>query len=212
MHLFPININLQNQQCVVIGGGQVAERKVSNLLLYEAAITVVSPWVGKGIEILAEQGSIIWKQRNFKDEDLLDTFLVFIATDDNNTNQYISRLCRRKGILVNAVDDPPNCDFYVPAVVRRGSLTVSISTEGKSPLFAKKLRQELEKTITEAHGMLVDLLGEQRETIKAQIDDIETRQKVFKALVDLDVLELLAVGEEDKARERMRECISFWLD
>lgn len=212
MHLFPININLQNKPCLVIGGGQVAGRKVSNLLLYEAAITLVSPRVVKEIELLAEQGSIIWKQRSFQDEDLLDTFLVFIATDDNNTNQYISQLCKRKGILVNAVDDPPNCDFYIPAVVRRGSLTVSISTEGKSPLFAKKLRQELEKTITEAHGLLVDLLGEQRETIKAQIDDIETRQKVFKALVDLDVLELLAVGEEERARERMRECISFWLD
>jgi precorrin-2 dehydrogenase/sirohydrochlorin ferrochelatase len=88
-------------------------------------------------------------------------------------------------------------------------LVVTVSTEGKSPLYAKKLRRDLGKTITEAQGRFVDLLGEQREFIKARIADIDTRQEIFKALVDLDVLDLLAAGEEEKARERMRECIPF---
>lgn len=210
--MYPININLHNKQCLVIGGGQVAGRKINSLLLYGAVITVVSPEAGKEIASLALQGTVIWIQRNFVEEDLRDKFLVFIATDDNNINQYISQLCQQKGILVNAVDDPPNCDFYVPAVVRRGSLTISISTEGKSPLVAKKLRQELEKIITEEYGVLVDILGEQREIIKTRIEDIETRQKIFQELVELDVLELLAAGEEERARERIKECISFWLD
>ena len=91
-------------------------------------------------------------------------------------------------------------------------MTVAISTEGKSPLMAKKLRQELEKIITMEYGVLVDILGEQREIIKTRIEDIETRQKIFRELVDLDVLELLAAGEEERARERIKECISFWLD
>lgn len=212
MHLFPINISLHNKQCLVIGGGQVALRKVENLLVYETSITVVSPQAEDEIKRLAQQGSITWHQRNFKEEDLLNAFLVFVATDDNSMNQSINQLCNREGILVNAVDDPPNCDFYVPSVIRRGSLVVTVSTEGKSPLYAKKLRRDLGKTITEAQGRFVDLLGEQREFIKARIADIDTRQEIFKALVDLDVLDLLAAGEEEKARERMRECISFWLD
>jgi len=196
----------------VIGGGQVALRKVENLLEYEAEITVVSPRAENGIEMLAQQGVIIWHKRNFAENDLLNVFLVFIATDDNSVNQYIGQLCSREGILVNAVDDPPNCDFYVPSVIRRGSLVVAVSTEGKSPLYAQKLRRELEDTITEAQGRFVDLLGEQREIIKTRIIDIDTRQEIYKALVNSDVLDLLTAGEEEKARERIRECMSFWLD
>jgi precorrin-2 dehydrogenase/sirohydrochlorin ferrochelatase len=101
---------------LVIGGGQVALRKVENLLVYETSITVVSPQAEDEIKRLAQQGSITWHQRNFKEEDLLNAFLVFVATDDNSMNQYINQLCNREGILVNAVDDPPNCDFYVPSV------------------------------------------------------------------------------------------------
>ncbi|MDD3894637.1 MAG: bifunctional precorrin-2 dehydrogenase/sirohydrochlorin ferrochelatase [Syntrophomonadaceae bacterium] len=212
MHLFPICISLQNKQCLVIGGGQVALRKVENLLEYEAEITVVSPRAENGIEMLAQQGVIIWHKRNFAENDLLNVFLVFIATDDSSVNQYIGQLCSREGILVNAVDDPPNCDFYVPSVIRRGSLVVAVSTEGKSPLYAQKLRRELEDTITEAQGRFVDLLGEQREIIKTRIIDIDTRQEIYKALVNSDVLDLLTAGEEEKARERIRECMSFWLD
>lgn len=212
MHLFPIYINLQKKRCLVIGGGQVALRKIENLREYEAEITVVSPRAEKGIEILAQQGVITWHQRNFAEGDLADAFLVFIATDDNSINQHIGQLCKKEGILVNAVDDPPNCDFYVPSVIRRNSLVLAVSTEGKSPLYAQKLRRELEEIVTEAHGRFVDLLGEQREIIKDKIEDINTRQEVYKALVYSDALELLQAGEEDKARELIRECMSFWLD
>ena len=212
MHLFPIYINLQNKRCLVIGGGQVALRKVENLLEYEADITVVSPRAEKGIAMLAQQGVITWHKRQFAEDDLADSFLVFIATDDNSINVYIGQLCKKEGILVNAVDDPPNCDFYVPSVIRRNSLVLAVSTEGKSPLYAQKLRRELEEIITEAHGKFVDLLGEQREIIKTKVEDIRIRQEIYKALVCSDALELLQAGEEEKARERIGECMSFWLD
>ncbi len=113
---------------------------------------------------------------------------------------------------MNAVDDPENCDFYVPSVIRRNSLVLAVSTEGKSPLYAQKLRRELENIVTEAHGKFVDLLGEQRGIIKEKITDINVRQEVFRSLVYSDILELLEAGEEEKARERIRECMSFWLD
>lgn len=212
MHLFPIYINLHKKRCLIIGGGQVALRKAENLLKYDADIIVVSPRAEEGLELLAQQGKITWLQKKFSQDDLHDAFLVFIATDDNRINKQISQLCKDAGILVNAVDDPDNCDFYVPSVIRRNSLVLAVSTEGKSPLYAQKLRRELENIVTEAHGKFVDLLGEQRDIIKAKITDINVRQEVFRSLVYSDILELLEAGEEEKARERIRECMSFWLD
>ncbi|NLB53392.1 MAG: bifunctional precorrin-2 dehydrogenase/sirohydrochlorin ferrochelatase [Syntrophomonadaceae bacterium] len=197
---------------MIIGGGQVALRKAENLLEYDADIIVVSPRAEKGIESLAQLEKIIWHPRNFALDDLANAFLVFIATDDNRINKQISQLCKEAGILVNAVDDPENCDFYVPSVIRRNSLVLAVSTEGKSPLYAQKLRRELENIVTEAHGKFVDLLGEQRGIIKEKITDINVRQEVFRSLVYSDILELLEAGEEEKARERIRECMSFWLD
>lgn len=190
----------------------MALRKVENLLEYETNITVISPQVVKGIEELASQGIIKWLEKDFADNDLQDAFLVFIATDNSLINKHVGNLCQEAGILVNAVDDPPNCDFYVPAILRRGSLVLAISTEGKSPLYAQKLRQQLEETVTEAQGIFVDLLGEQRDIIKQRIPDIGTRQQIYRDLVNSDALGLLETGEEERARERIRECISFWLD
>ena len=136
--------------------------------------------------------------------------MVFVATNDMDTNRMVAKWCRERGILVNAVDDPPNCDFYVPAVVRRNSLVVAISTEGKSPMFARKLREQLEELIGEEYGEFVDFLGEQREPIKQAVRDIEERKKIFAALADSDILDLLKAGERERAKERMEQCMSSW--
>lgn len=211
-HLFPIFINLAGKNCLVIGGGQVAERKVEDLFSYGANIIVISPKAGDNINRWFNQGLIDWQARQFVDSDLDHAFLVFVATNDALVNKEIVEQCRRQGILANAVDDPPNCDFYVPAVVRRNSLVVGISTEGKSPLFARKMREQLEELIGEEYGQFVDILGEQRDYIKQVIPDIETRKKVFQALVDSDILDLLKMGDEKRIKERMEECMSSWRD
>ncbi|MGS0764140.1 precorrin-2 dehydrogenase/sirohydrochlorin ferrochelatase family protein [Syntrophomonas curvata] len=212
VHLFPIFINLAGKNCLVIGGGQVAERKVENLFSYDANIMVISPEAGENMRRWFNQGLIDWQAREFIDSDLDHVFLVFVATNDVLVNRGIVEQCRQRGILVNAVDDPPNCDFYVPAVVRRNSLVVGISTEGKSPMFARKLREQLEELIGEEYGQFVDILGEQRDYIKQVIPDIETRKKVFQALVDSDILDLLKLGDGERVKERMEECMSSWRD
>lgn len=211
-HLFPIYISLYNKSCLIVGGGLVAERKVSNLLDYGANVLVVSPQVTPVINDYAEKGLITLIKRTFKPDDLEDMFLVFIATDNSDTNQFIADLCRDKKILVNAVDDPPNCDFFVPAVVRRGSLAVAISTEGKSPMLARHLRMELEDYFIDVYEEYVDLLGEYREVIKNNVPDINVRRKIFAALVNSDILDLLKAGERVLARERVEQCISSWQD
>lgn len=211
-HLFPIFLSLAGKNCLVIGGGQVAERKVADLLNYDANISVISPTAGDNIRLWFNQGLIGWQAREFRDDDLDNVFLVFVATNDTVINRGIVKQCRQRSILVNAVDDPPNCDFYVPAVVRRNSLVLGISTEGKSPMLARKLREQLEEIIGEEYGQFVDILGKQRDYIKQAIPDIEIRKKVFKALVDSDILDLLKLGDEERVKERMEECMSSWQD
>lgn len=211
-HLFPAFLNLANKNCLIIGGGKVAERKVRDLLDYDARITVISPGAENNIKHWANQGIITWKPRGFQVTDLDGVFLVFLATDDRNLNHQVVSLCRNQQILVNAVDDPPNCDFYVPSVIRRQSLAIAISTEGKSPLFARKMREELEQLITAEYGEFVEILGEQRELIKTQVADITKRKEILVSLVYSDILELLKAGEKEKVRERVEQCMSFLQD
>lgn len=211
-HLFPVFLSLSGKECLVVGGGQVAERKIADLLECEANINVISPTAGDLIRLWSNQGLISWQAREVEESDLDNTFMVFVATNNMHTNQMAVKWCRERGILINAVDDPPNCDFYVPAVVRRNSLVVAISTEGKSPMFARKLREQLEELIGEEYGEFVDFLGEQREYIKQAVTDIEERKKVFKALVDSDILDLLKAGERERVKERMEQCMSSWQD
>ncbi|MDD3268204.1 MAG: bifunctional precorrin-2 dehydrogenase/sirohydrochlorin ferrochelatase [Syntrophomonadaceae bacterium] len=210
-HLFPIYLDLSGKHCLVIGGGPVAERKVENLLEYEVNIKLVSPQVEIRIKQWAQEGTIVWLPREFEELDLEGIFMVFVATNDGLVNQRAVELCRQRGILANAVDDPPNCDFFIPSIIRHDSLVVAISTEGKSPLFARKLREELEEVITAEYGEFVDILGDLRIRIKDSVPDIELRRKMFENLVNSDILNLLKAGENEKARERIEECMSSWL-
>ena len=207
---YPIFVNLEGKNCLIIGGGKVAERKAATLLDYKANIRIVSPQVGDTINKWSQENLLSWRKGEFRESDLKDIFMVFVATDNQKITEYVVQLCRSRGIMVNAVDDPPNCDFFVPSILRQQSLVIAISTEGKSPMFAKRLRKELEELITPAYGELVELLGEQRDFVKKNIHNICERGKLFEEMVYSDALELLKIGEKDKARERIKKCISSW--
>jgi len=210
--LYPIFLDISQRTCLIIGGGQVARRKVESLLEHEAKVIVVSPGADQLIEKWAEGKRIIYKNREFLEEDLNEVDITFITTDNPILNSSISKLCRKKGILVNAVDDPTNCDFFVPSVVRRNSLILAISTEGKSPMFAKKMRQQLEHIISPEYGEFVDLLGEYREWLKENVRSIEDRKMLWERIIYSDIFDLFMVGEKEKARERINKCMSSWLD
>lgn len=211
-HLYPIFLSLAGKACLIVGGGQVAERKAASLLEYEAQVRLVSPRVEASIAAWASDGLLTWIPRKFEVQDLEGVSMVFIATDTIQLNQEIATLCRERGILVNAVDDPPNCDFFVPSVLRRNSLVLAVSTEGKSPLYAARLRRELEDIISEEHGRFVDMLGRLREEVKNSDLDIKQRKNIFTRLVDSDLLELIKAGQDDKVEERIKECMSSWQD
>ncbi|NLO20886.1 MAG: bifunctional precorrin-2 dehydrogenase/sirohydrochlorin ferrochelatase [Syntrophomonadaceae bacterium] len=211
-NLYPVYIDLNDRNCLIVGGGKVAERKIEQLLDYDCSIQVISLGIEDKIKYWAHQGLIQLYQREFTASDLEDVFMVFVATDNNQLNAELSKICRERGILVNAVDDPPHCDFYVPSILKRNSLVLAISTGGKSPAFARRLRRELEELITPAYGEFADILGEQRELIKERIEDIEVRKQIFEELVYSDVLDLLKAGEKEKAREKVTQCMSYWLE
>ncbi len=207
-HLYPIFMNLSDRHCLVIGGGKVAQRKIETLLEYKARVLLVSPVITDVIEKWAEQKLILWERREFEPADLKGICLVFIATGDSHTNKKIADLCREQGIMVNAVDDPENCDFYVPAILRRDSLCIAISTEGKSPLLAAKIRNELDRSIPTEYGDWVEILGQLRDEIKGSDLDIEQRRQLFANLVYSDILELIMQGRKQEAEERITECMS----
>jgi precorrin-2 dehydrogenase/sirohydrochlorin ferrochelatase len=210
--LFPVFLDIYGKKTVVIGGGKVAERKISDLLECNAQVVVVSPQATPVIAEWADRGRISWLPKEFEDGDVHGACMAFLATDNASLNRHVVDICHEQGVMVNAVDDPANCDFYVPAVLRRQSLTLAVSTGGKSPLFARKLKEELNEVITEAYGDFVELLGEQRLIVQNEIADIRDRKKIYEAMVYSDILDLLKVGEKEKARERIKQCMSCLRD
>jgi precorrin-2 dehydrogenase/sirohydrochlorin ferrochelatase len=204
---YPINLNLNGRTCVVIGGGAVAERKVESLLEYGAAVSVVSPALTSALTELASGGRIVHIQSGYAPEHLDGALLVIGATDDREVNRRISSDARARGMLVNIVDDPELCTFYVPASVRQGDLIISISTSGKSPSMARRLREEIEFRYGPEYGLLADLMGSLRDEVKAAHSDSDERMRAFRRILDSDAVRLLAEGKTDEALEAARKCI-----
>lgn len=165
---FPCFVDLSERPCVVIGGGEVAERKVESLLAAGALVTVVSPSLNRGLTRLVTDGRIRHLARVYRRGDLAGATLAFAATDDRAVTVAVAAEARRRRIWLNAADDPAHCDFILPSVLRRGRLTVAVSTGGASPAVARAVREELETVLTERHATLLDVATEVRDELRAQ--------------------------------------------
>lgn len=180
MGYFPFFVDVENQNCLVVGGGVVALRKIEKLLPFNPNITVVSPKVHK--EILSIENINIIK-RKFDFNDLKEKSFVITATDDKVLNKEIYNFCKENNIPVNTVDDKDNCSFIFPALARNNGVTVAISTSGKSPLYAKYLRKKIENLIQDSES-IVDNLSKYREKIKNEISLEENRKVEFEKLLE----------------------------
>jgi precorrin-2 dehydrogenase/sirohydrochlorin ferrochelatase len=207
--LFPINLNVQGCKCLVIGGGKVAERKVESLLQCEADIYLVSPKVTQNLEKLAGEGAIKLINRAYNTNDLDGCFLVISATNDQQVNHNVANDCLLRNILINVVDDPDKCNFTVPSVLRRGSLCIAVSTDGKSPILAKKIREELEERFGAEYAEFLDLMGEIRDQVMRDIPDEKKRIMIFKCLIDSDILDLIRKGNKDLVSKQVAGCIAL---
>lgn len=180
--LFPIFLKLAGRPCLVVGGGPIAEAKMEGLVRCGAEVRVVAPEVTPGIREAASLGGIVWEQREFVPADLQGMFLVVAATDSPELHEEIFRLCQQGGILCNAVDEPQRCDFYYPAVVRRGSLQIAISTAGHSPFLAQRLRRELEEQFGPDYADWLEEIGRQRQELFRSDIVPENRRAILKEL------------------------------
>ena len=207
MKYYPLFLDLAGRECLVVGAGVVAARKVRSLLECGARVTVVGERPVAALRALERRG-VVLERRRFRAGDVGRQALVIAATDDRAVNAAVAAASRRRGIPVNAVDDPPNCTFIVPAVVRRGDLTVAISTGGKSPAAARLVKERIAALLGEEHAALVRLLGAHRERMKEQVPGQGRRAKAWKRMLDEGVLESLQRGDGRTASATVRRCLS----
>jgi precorrin-2 dehydrogenase / sirohydrochlorin ferrochelatase len=179
MGLFPVFLKLTGRTCLVVGAGSVGEGKIRSLLPTGAIVRVVAHHATPAVGKWAESGRIVWEARGFTPADLDGVFLVIAATPSVEVNDLVFREAQQRGVLSNAVDDPVRCDFYYPAVVRRGSLQIAISTEGQSPALAQRLRRELENQFGPEYAGWVEHLGEERKQLLAQEMDGDYRRRLL---------------------------------
>ncbi len=196
---YPIFLKVGGKKCVVVGGGEIALRKVKMLLDHGASVEVISPDLCPELNRLAETGEIAVQRRHYQIGDLRGAFIVVAATDDHNINLKVVKEANRTGVLVNVVDDPRDSDFIVPSYLRRGDVTVAVSTAGRSPALARKIRTRLEKDLEEEYAVLALLVDEVRREVKSQ--GIKVNGDDWQKAMDLDLMiNLIKKGDSDQAR------------
>lgn len=204
LFMYPLSLNLRSQLCVVIGGGKVAERKALSLLEAGAQVRLISPQLTDTLHELAAAQQIDWLPRCFEPGDLADALLVFAATDSAAVNKAVAdEAAASAGTLVNVADAPELCSFHVPAVVRQGDLSIAVSTNGKSPALAARIRKELEANYGPEYAALLDLLGRVREHTLAGTADGAARRNLFENLLHADILDWIRKGQWELLRAHL---------
>ena len=201
MGYYPIFVELQDRRCLVIGGGPEALRKVQGLRAAAGDVTVVSPKLTRELRRMLAAGEIDCLQREYQEGDVEGYEVVMVATDDGAVNAQVAAEGKRRRVWVNAADDPANCDFILPAVIRSGSITIAASTGGTSPALARRLREELEAYLTEEMPALADLLGEVRGELRGH--GIAPDADVWQAAIDEELRVLLAQRKHRQAKTRL---------
>ena len=199
MTLFPMFLKLEGRACLVVGGGAVGEPKIDSLLTSGAKVRVVAPRVTARVAEWARTGAIQWEVREFATPDIDGAFLIIAATSSRETNGAIFREAQRRSILCNVVDDPEYCDFYYPAVVRRGDLQLAISTNGHSPALAQRIRRELEVQFGPQYGEWLEELGRIRQELFASEMDPEVRRRLLHQLASREAFETRFAGIDIEA-------------
>lgn len=201
MSYYPVLLDLEGKEVLVVGGGRVAERKICTLLEYGAKIFLISKEITNNLHQMVEGGKIVLLGSEFEEGFLNGVFLVIAATNDKDLNHRVGQSAQTRGLLVNAVDQPRDCNFIVPSIIRRGDLLIAVSTSGKSPAVAKRLRKELEKQFGSEYAKLLALMGRIR-TAVLQLDlPQEENSRIFEALLDSNLLEVLNRKDSKELKE-----------
>lgn len=201
--LYPVCLKLDRQECLVVGGGEVARRKIGSLRECGAVVTVVSPDLAPELKQAAERGDFCYNKRRFQAGDVEGKSIVIAATADFRLNSLVAGICRERGIPVNVVDNPDLSTFFVPAVIRRGPLCIGISTGGSSPLLARRIREDLEGQLGAAFQEIAILLGGIRGRVQDRLPDEDRRRQFWDKIVTPELIELLKAGKTETARKQV---------
>jgi precorrin-2 dehydrogenase/sirohydrochlorin ferrochelatase len=198
---YPIFIDIEDRDVVIIGGGNVCARKAETMMRYGARVTIVSPDFTDEIEQWARDGSLTLRRKRYAESDLENANIVIASTDHQEVNEQIAADCRRRRIPVNVVDVTPLCEFIVPAIVESGSVQVAVSTGGRSPALARTLKEELQRFIGPEYAEVNDLLGTLRDGAKRALPTDVDRKRFFDGIIARGILEMLRTGRRRDAFE-----------
>ena len=212
MRYYPIYLDVKDRKCLVVGGGAVGTRKVETLLECGAKVTVVSIDASEKLKKLSNSGLIRLKERAFQTDDLEGVFLVFGATDDEDLNIKVHTAAERRRVLCNIADRPEACNFILPSIVSRGDLTIAISTSGKSPAFAKKLRKQLEAQFGDEYAEFLKLMGAIRKKLLSKDHEPEAHKHLFERLIETDLVQMLKNADTDAINTLLLEVLGDGYD
>ena len=203
---YPMMINIKNKNCLVIGGGNVAYRKIKDLIEYGGNVTLVSREINENINLLVENKSITYIVDTYSEEYIKGAFLVIAATSNKDTNLKIAGDCEKSTILVNVVDDLEISRFIVPAKVKRGDLTITISTNGKCPFYSKTLRKKLELQFDDSYSIIIDILGDFRKELLMNVVSISKRKDIMASIdVEYYIKRLKEIGDAGVRKEIIQD-------
>lgn len=212
MQYFPMFFKLEGRPCLVVGGGEVAARKVSLLVRAGGKVTVIAPQLSESLQGRLHSGEIQFIEKNFDVADMNGAqgsgyALVVAATDDKTINETISDLAQQKNIPVNVVDQPALCSFVVPSMIDRSPVQVAVSTGGASPVLARLLRARLETMIPASYGRLASLMEEFRDKVKLHFKDADKRRSFWETVIQGPIAEMVFSGKEEAARDAMHSAV-----
>jgi precorrin-2 dehydrogenase/sirohydrochlorin ferrochelatase len=199
--VFPMFLKLEGRRCLVVGAGTIAEGKIGGLIATDAAIRVIAPEATAQVQTWAGEGKIDWERRKFLTSDLQGVFLVVAATSSTLVHEEIFAEAKKLGVLCNVVDVPHLCDFFYPAIVRRGSLQIAISTAGESPALSQRLRKELEQQFGPEYEAWVTAIGEARSELATRNLSAEDRKEILHELASREFYEKF----RDELRKQQKE-------
>lgn len=209
---YPVTLNLTGRRCTVVGGGEVALRKVTSLLAEGADVIVISPVLCDGLMDLYQGGQpFTWIAKPFADELLAGSFLVIAATDNRAVNHQVALWCEAHQVLVNVVDSREESSFTVNAAVRRGNLLIAISTDGASPAVSKSIRMRLEEEFGEEYAVMLEIMEAAREKAMRTISDEAKRRAFLQQLAQMNLQDVLKTESKEEVQKRVELCLSsYW--
>jgi len=207
MSFYPVNLDIKGRECLVVGGGAVASRKAQSLADCGARVIVVSLEFTEALKALEDSSTVSLISKTYESSDLDNKFLVIGATDNEALNRKINDDAEKRNMLCNIADVPDICNFILPAVIRRGDLSIAISTSGKSPAFAKKLRKDLESTFGEEYATFLILMGAIRKKLLAIEHAPEFHKPLFEKLIDNNLLDMIRTNNKENINQLLEEVL-----